>query len=85
MLGELLANDTSRRIIAVISDQELYQAEITSTLNTKTTLAIHHMKKLVKLEMVTITNKKIHKRTKNHKFYKMKPEFHIIELRKIVC
>ena len=86
MLGQLLGNVTSRRIIELISDQELYLAEITNAANIiRTSTTIHHLKKLLKLEMVTVTNKKLHRRQKEHKHYKMKPEFHIVELRKIVC
>ena len=84
MLGELLANDTSRRIIEIISDRELYLAEITDALNISHPLTIYHVKKLVKAEMATVNYKKLFKRSKDHKFYKIKPEFHIVELRKIV-
>lgn len=84
MFGQLLASDTSRRIIELISDEELYQAEIKNALNIRTTVTIHHLQKLMKLEMVTITNKKLFRRSIDHKYYKMKLQFHIDELRKIV-
>lgn len=84
MLGELLANDTSRRIIEIISDRELYLARITNPLHIRVSLGLHHVKKLETLEMVTVTHKKLYRWSKNHKHYKMKPEFHIVELRKIV-
>lgn len=88
IFGELLASNTSRRIIEILSDHTLYLVEITNALNIRTSLTVYHIKKLVQLEMVTITNKVI---TKNpfkevidHKHYTMKPEFHIVELRKII-
>ena len=84
MLGELLANDTSRRIIEILSDHTLYTVEIEEKVNIRTSLTIWHLNKLVKLKMLIITNKEIHKKSIDHKHYKMKPEFHIDELRKII-
>lgn len=68
-LGDVLRNDTSRRIILAISEKEMIINEIASSTNLGVSLVINYMKKLKKVGIVDIKQKKITKKTKEHNFY----------------
>lgn len=69
-LGELLSQKTSRDIIRVLIEQEMYVNEISNKLDLRVSLVIHHLEKIKKLGLLDITSKPINKRTKDHLFYK---------------
>jgi len=69
-LGELLSQKTSRDIIRVLIEQEMYVNEISNKLDLRVSLVIHHLEKIKKLGLLDITSKPINKRTKDHMFYK---------------
>lgn len=71
ILGELLSNKTSRDLIKYLMDNSTYKNKISDELNMKFSLVEHHLKKLEKLGLVTITNKKLVKNGKLHKNYKI--------------
>lgn len=70
-LGELLSNDTSRKIISALMKQEMYTNEISTKLDMRVSLVIHHLKKMEELGLLDITNKKIIRRGQEHRFFKM--------------
>lgn len=71
LLGELLTNDTSRRIIMTLGESEMYVNKLAEKLDIRVSLVIHHLKKLGELGLLDITEKPISKRTKDHKFFKL--------------
>lgn len=74
LLGELLTNDTSRRIIMTLGAEELYVNKLAEKLDLRVSLVIHHLKKLENLGLVDVVEKPISKRTKNHRFFKLRTD-----------
>ena len=76
-LGELLSNETSRKIISAIMKQEMYTSEISTKLDMRVSLVIHHLKKMEDLGLLEITKKKIIKKGQEHRFFKMSSDIFI--------
>jgi len=70
-LGQLLSNETSRKIIMLLINEEMYLNEISKKLGIQMNITKFHLKKLVDVKLVTITNKKITKKGIDHDHYKM--------------
>lgn len=75
MLGELLSNKSSRDIIRLLSENEMYTNEIAAKLDLRPNLAIHHLKKLEELGLLEITEKKISKKGDERRHFKINPYF----------
>ena len=73
ILGELLSNETSRKIIKSLIEREMYTNEIATKLDMRMNLVIHHLKKLKELGLLEITHKKIVRKGNNHKYFRMIP------------
>ena len=73
LLGELLSNDTSRRIIKLLIENESYTNEISKKLDIRVSLVIHHLKKLEELGVLEITHKQIVKKGNDHRYFRMVP------------
>lgn len=73
MLGELLSNKSSRDIVKLLAYEEMYINEISKKLDMRSSLVIHHLKKLRALGLLQITNKKIVRKGNDHKHFKMVP------------
>ena len=73
LLGELLSNDTSRRIIKLLIEKESYTNEISTKLDIRVSLVIHHLKKLEELGLLEINHKQIVKKGNNHRYFRMIP------------
>lgn len=71
-LGEVIANENGRRIIMALVEKEMYINEISKTLDIPVGLVLHHIQKLEKLDLLIITDKPISKKTKDHRFFKIK-------------
>ncbi len=56
-LGELLANETSRNIILLLVEEELYVNQIAEKLELRVSLVIHHLQKLEELGLLDIDEK----------------------------
>jgi len=76
-LGELLSNDSSRKIIFNLMNQAMYTNEIATTLDMRVSLVIHHLKKMEELGMVTITEKKIKRKGQEHRFFKINSDIFV--------
>lgn len=76
-LGELLSNATSRKIIAALIKQPMYTNELSTTLDIRVSLVIHHLDKLKRLGLVDITHKKLVRKGQEHKFYKINSDIFI--------
>jgi len=70
-LGELLRNETSRKIILALAEEGMIINQIAEKTNLSVSLVINYMKKLKRLGLVDITQKKIRKKTKKHNYYKI--------------
>ena len=70
-LGELLASKTSRDLMKFLMNKSTYKMKISDELGVPFSLVEHHLKKLEKLGLVKITNKKLIKDGVLHKTYKI--------------
>lgn len=77
LLGELLSNKSSRDIMRLLTDKEMYTSEIANKLDLRVNLVIHHLKKLEELGLLEVKNKKIVKKGNEHKFFRMIPNLFI--------
>ena len=76
-LGELLSNETSRKIISSLMKKEMYTNELATTLDMRVSLIIHHLKKMEELGLLEITNKKIIRKGQEHRFFRMSSDIFI--------
>lgn len=76
-LGELLSNETSRKIIVQLMKHEMYTNEIATKLDIRVSLVIHHLKKLEELGLLEIINKKIKRKGEKHRFFKMNSDIFV--------
>ena len=77
-LGELLSNDSSRSIIYNLMTKEMYTNEISTKLDMRVSLVIHHLKKLEDLGLLEITEKKIKRKGQEHRFFKIKSNIFVV-------
>ena len=78
VLGELLSNKSSRDIIKLLINNEMYANEISQKLNLRPNLVIHHLKKLESIGLVEINEKRLTKKGSMHKFFNINSNFLII-------
>lgn len=78
LLGELLSNDTGRKIIRCLIVKQMYTNELATKLNIPISLVIHHLKKLEELNLVDVEEKQITKNTKKHKFFRMSGKIFVL-------
>ncbi len=76
-LGELLSNETSRKIIKNLMENQMYTNEIATKLDIRVSLVIHHLRKLEDLGLLEIENKKIKRKGEKHRFFKIDSEIFI--------
>lgn len=78
ILGELLSNESSRKIIQYLMNGEMYKNELSLQLNLPSNLVGHHLDKLEKLGLLEITERKLkRKHLQSHKFYKINSDIFI--------
>lgn len=70
-LGELLSNDSSRKIIYHLMNKKMYTNELATKLDMRVSLVIHHLKKLEDLRIVEISEEKIKRKGIKHRFFKI--------------
>ena len=78
LLGELLSNDTSRRIIRCLVEKQMYTNELATKLDIPISLVIHHLRKLEELNLVDMEERQITRKIKKHKFFKMSGKFFVL-------
>lgn len=76
-LGHVLSSPTARKIITVLVENEMYINELAKKIDTSSNLTSHHLEKLVKIGIVSITNKPISRKHKDHKYYKINMDIFI--------
>lgn len=77
IFGELLSNKSSRDIIKLLIDKEMYTNEIAKKLELRVSLVIHHLKKMEELGLLEIKNKKIIRKGNEHRYFRMVPNLFI--------
>lgn len=77
ILGQLLSNETSRKIIHILIKEEMYANQISKELGITMNLTLFHIKKLEELGLLIVTHKKIIKKGVDHKYYKMIPNLFV--------
>lgn len=77
-LGELLSNDSSRKIIYNLMNKEMYTNEISTKLDMRVSLVIHHLKKLEDLGLLDISEKKIKRKGVEHRFFKIRSNIFVV-------
>ncbi len=76
-LGELLSNETSRKIIKNLMENQMYTNEIATKLDMRVSLVIHHLKKMESLGLLEITDKKIKRKGEKHRFFTMNSDIFV--------
>lgn len=78
LLGELLSNETSRKIIVYLISKQAYTNQIAKELNIPVGLVVHHLQKIEKLGLVEINEKKIVRKGKEHRYFRMIPNIFVM-------
>jgi len=78
ILGELLSNKSSRDIIRMLIEKEMYTNEIATKLDMRVNLVIHHLKKMKEIGIIEINHKKIIRKGKEHEYFRIVPGFLIL-------
>ncbi len=76
-LGELLSNETSRKIMCNLMIKEMYTNEIATKLDMRVSLVIHHLKKMEDLGLLKIVEKNIIQKGQKHRFFKIDSDIFI--------
>ncbi len=84
ILGELLSNKSSRDIIRLLIEKEMYTNEIAKKLELRTNLVIHHLQKMEAIGLLEITNKKITRKGEEHRFFRIPQGMVIVPNEKII-
>ncbi|QLH06145.1 ArsR/SmtB family transcription factor [Nitrosopumilus ureiphilus] len=69
LVGEIFSNDSSRKILKLISDNEMTANEIAQKNDMSLTLTIHHLKRMQKAKMIKISKTGISAKGQEMKYY----------------
>lgn len=78
LLGELLSNKSSRDIIGLLIEKEMYKNAIATKLNLRLNLVSHHLEKMESIGLVEISHKKIIRKGDDHKFFRINPKIFLM-------
>ncbi|MGY5148039.1 MAG: ArsR/SmtB family transcription factor [Candidatus Nitrosopumilus sp. bin_7KS] len=78
LLGEVFSNESSRKILMLLSEKEFTIMDISKDSGLSPNLIIHHLKKMVDTEIVTITKESTNSRGRPLRFYRAKPAIVIL-------
>ena len=71
ILGELLGNESSRKMIKALIDRTMYANEIAKDLDLRPNLVIHHLRKMASIGLLEVTSKKITKNGIEHRHFRI--------------
>lgn len=77
ILGELLSNDTSRTILILLKENEMYKQQIAKEIGIGVSTVIYHISKMEEIGLVFKSQKKIVRKGQEHNFYKISPKISI--------
>lgn len=72
ILGEIFSNESSRKIFTLLLEKELTIMEISKELGISANLTIHHLKKMIGSNIVSITKETKNSRGRPLRFYRAK-------------
>lgn len=78
ILGELLSNKSSRDIIKLLIEKEMYINEIAKKLDLRVNLVLHHVKKMQEIGLLEIIHKKITEQGNDHRYFRINPGMFIL-------
>ena len=73
ILGELLSNESSRKMIRMMISRAMYANEIASKLELRSNLVVHHLRKMESIGLLNITCKRIIRKGKEHNHFQVHP------------
>ena len=73
ILGELLGNRSSRDIIRLLICRECYTNDIATTLNMRSNLVVHHLKKMESIGLVEVREGRLTRKGQTHRFFRIRP------------
>lgn len=73
LLGHLLTNETSRKMMALLSEEEMYANQIAKKLNIEQSLVHHYLEKLEKVNLLITIKKEITSKGSKHRYYRIIP------------
>lgn len=71
-LGEIFSNESSRKILTLLLEKEFTVMDISKDSGLSPNLIIHHLKKMVDTEIVTVTKESTNSRGRPLRFYRAK-------------
>ena len=77
-LGEIFSNKSSKKILTLLLEKELTIMEISKETGISANLIIHHIKKMIDSDVVTITKESTNSRGRPLRFYRAKPAIIIL-------
>ena len=78
ILGEIFSNESSRKIFTLLLEKDLTIMNISKEAGISANLIIHHLKKMVQLDIVTITRETTNSRGNPLRFYRAKSSIVIV-------
>ena len=72
LLGEIFSNESSRKVLTLLLEKELTVMDISKDSGLSPNLIIHHLKKMINTEIVTITKESRNSRGRPLRFYRAK-------------
>lgn len=78
ILGEVFSNESSRKILTLLLEKELTIMNISKDTGISPSLIIHHLKKMVHSDIVTITRETTNSRGHSLRFYRAKSAIVIV-------
>ena len=78
LLGEIFSRESSRKILTLLLEKELTVMDISKDSGIFPNLIIHHLKKMIDTDIVTVTKESTNSRGRPLKFYRAKPAIVIL-------
>ncbi len=77
-LGEIFSNESSRKILTLLLEKELTITDISNESGISVNLIIHHLKKMISSDIVTITKETTNSRGRPLRYYRAKSAIVIV-------
>lgn len=71
ILGELLGNESSRKMIKALIDRAMYTNEIARELELRPNLVVHHLRKMEFIGLLEVIDKKIIRKGEEHRHFRI--------------
>jgi DNA-binding transcriptional ArsR family regulator len=78
ILGEILSNESSRNMLLLLTTHEMSANEISEKTDLRLSLAIHHLNKMLSVDLVSISRLGKSEKNQEMKYYKAKPALMVL-------